>query len=415
MKIAKKDDYHKCLTDILDIISHSRKFFLEKVQQMLVDMYWEIGYRIVIEEQKGDVRAGYGEELIPKLSQDLTASGERGFGITNIKCMRRFYLIYPQKKLLRAGITWTHYQKLIRLETDAQRRFYEDKIICELWSVRDLEHHIHTFLYERTIGNTQPRQIKSAKVDWSETTVEESIKDPYILDFLKLQEGNYLESDLEGSIISHIEEFLIELGSGFAFVARQKRIQIGEDYFYVDLVFFHRGMKGLVLIDLKIGKFTHADAGQMNMYLNYFNENERFPDENNPIGIILCADKNEETVRYALGGLNQKIFVSRYKTYLPSEDSLLMEVQKGRKSYENRCRQIPEAPNISGREEILKALVARKGRVSISDYMEEAQISRATAYRDLIDAVKQGWLEKQGRGRSTCYLLALQKGRTNRQ
>jgi len=304
------------------------------VNTALVATYWLMGRRIVEYEQKGKERAEYGEELLQKLSQDLKRRFGRGFSPDNLEAMRRFYLSYPveiSEALMRKFLlSWSHYRLLIRIDEPLKREFYEAECIRGNWSVRQLDRQIQSMLYERTALSKRKLAV-IAKAHEKPLTLkpEDEIKDPYILEFLGLKD-EYSESQLEEALIKHLEHFLLELGIGFTFVARQKRITLEGNHYRLDLLLYHRVLKCLVAIDLKISEFTYADAGQMNLYLNYLKDKEKFPEENDPVGIILCSDKKKTIVEYALGGMNNKIFTSKYKLQLPEPEVLKTEIEHER-------------------------------------------------------------------------------------
>jgi len=318
-------------------------------------------------------RAEYGEELIKKLSQDLNRRFGRGFSPDNLEAMRRFYSSYPieisetvSRKLLsekthiasrelsypevdenikkiqtvpgisealmrKFPLSWSHYRLLIRIDEPLKREFYEAECIRGNWSVRQLDRQIQSMLYERTdLSKRKLAVIAKAHKKPITLKPEDEIKDPYILEFLGLKD-EYSESQLEEALIKHLEYFLLELGIGFTFIARQKRITLEGTHYRLDLLFYHRILKCLIAIDLKIGEFTHADAGQMNLYLNYLKDKEKLPRENDPVGIILCSDKKKTVVEYALGGMSNKIFTSKYRLQLPETETLRSEIEHERK------------------------------------------------------------------------------------
>jgi predicted nuclease of restriction endonuclease-like (RecB) superfamily len=320
------------------------------VNTALVTTYWLVGRRIVEYEQKGKERAEYGEKLLEKLSKDLIQRFGRGFSPDNLEAMRRFYLAYkteisetPSRKLKgqksdsaisqyseRFVLSWSHYRLLLRLDDSFKREFYEAECLRGNWSVRQLDRQIQSMLYERTaLSKRKAAVISKAHTKSIPQRPEDEIKDPYVLEFLDLKD-EYSESQLEQALIEHLEHFLLELGIGFTFVARQKRITLEGRHYRLDLLLYHRTLRCLVAIDLKIGEFTHADAGQMNLYLNYLKDKEKLPNENDPVGIILCSDKKKTIVEYALGGMSNKIFASKYKLQLPDPEALKAEIEHQR-------------------------------------------------------------------------------------
>jgi predicted nuclease of restriction endonuclease-like (RecB) superfamily len=317
----------------------------------MVKAYWHIGREIVEDEQSGELRAEYGERLIIDLSKRLSARYGSGFSTTNLKYCRQFYLTY-RNRMPRIGhtpaesvhtekshaardhfspdLSWTHYRILMRVESEHARSFYEIEAIRSRWSSRELERQINSLLFER-LASSRDRQgvMELAAKGQQVAKPTDIIKDPYVLEFLGLPESHRLvESDLEEALVTHLRDFLLELGRGFAFVARQHRLTLEGDHFYVDLVFYHIQLKCYVLIDLKVGKLNHADLGQMQLYVNYCDREVGSDTDNPTIGIILCTDKNDAVVRYTLGEGNEQIFASRYKLYLPDEAELAAEIRR---------------------------------------------------------------------------------------
>ncbi len=358
-KIVKNQNYSHLLTDLASLIEQGRKAAVRYVNTALVATYWLIGRRIVDYEQKGKQRAEYGQELLKKLSKDLAHRYGRGFSPDNLESMRRFYLAYKMeisetvsRKLNgqksetasrnsstslairqyseRFPLSWSHYRLLLRLDEPFKREFYEAECIRGNWSVRQLDRQIQSMLYERTALSKRKMAV-IAKAHEKPVTLkpEDEIKDPYILEFLGLKD-EYSESQLEEALIQHLEHFLLELGIGFTFVTRQKRITLEGSHYRLDLLLFHRILRCLVAIDLKIGEFSHADAGQMNLYLNYLKDKEKLSQENDPVGIILCTDKKKTVVEYALGGMSNRIFTSKYKLRLPDPEVLKAEIENER-------------------------------------------------------------------------------------
>jgi predicted nuclease of restriction endonuclease-like (RecB) superfamily len=339
-------------------------YAVKQVNFALTIRNWLIGFYIVEYEQSGNDRAKYGENLLITLAKELKLRGLKGFSDRSLRQYRQFYITYPQiwqtvsaklkvigfntdeslfnKQLtyendelmlpidtLVGQLSFSHFIELLRLDTDLKRRFYEVEAVKNNWSVRELERAIDTLLFERTgLSKNKHAVIKKIK-DGQSTQSLDIIKNPYILEFLGIEEKpEYTESDLETAIINHLQQFLTELGRGFCFEARQKRITFDNTHYRIDLVFYHRILKCHVLIDLKLGKFSHADSGQMNLYLNYFKKNEMVDGDNQPIGIILCADKDESLVEFALGGLSNEIFVSEYLLQLPDKKLLQEFISK---------------------------------------------------------------------------------------
>ncbi|MDP2599235.1 MAG: PDDEXK nuclease domain-containing protein [Deltaproteobacteria bacterium] len=351
--------------EISSILEQARKSTARAVNTIMTAAYWEVGKRIVTVEQSGKLRAEYGEALLVKLSEDLTAKFGKGFSVDNLENMRLFYQASPHivisetvsrkssnqksetlsrilelKELAeKFPLSWSHYVMLVRRAKSRDALvFYHGEALRGGWSVRQLDRQMSSLFFERALMSKNKTKAlakgsKGKKAD--EVSAEEEIKNPFVLEFLNLKD-EYSESDLEEALIQHLETFLLELGGDFAFVARQKRLRIGSEWFRVDLVFFHRGLRCLVLIDLKLKKFTHADAGQMHMYLNYAKEHWTKRDENPPVGLILCAEKDESVAKYALDGLPNKVLASEYKTKLPQEKLLIRELEQTRKTLEDR-------------------------------------------------------------------------------
>ena len=306
------------------------------VNTAMVHAYFEIGRLIVDDEQHGRARAEYGEETLKMLSERLTAEFGRGFSMRNLRNMRTFYLTFRNRQTLSAKLSWSHYTLLMRLDDEQARDFYIKEAEAENWSVRELDRQIGSLLFERLALSRNKVEIKAlAEQGQILESPRDAIKDPYILEFLGLPEqAAYSEKDLETALLNNLQSFLLELGKGFAFVARQKRITLDAEHFYIDLAFYNRLLRCFVLIDLKIGKLTHPDMGQMQMYVNFYDRDVRTDDENQTIGIILCRDKKETIARYTLPEDNTQIFASKYKLYLPTEDELIREVDEVAKRLE---------------------------------------------------------------------------------
>ena len=345
-------NYNNLIDKIAEILKEARTKVIREINKAQVLAYWEIGREIVEFEQKGKLRGDYGEQLIERLSRDMTQKFGRGFSPTNLKMMRLFYQSFPIRQTLsdesqkpqtlsskfEPMLSWSHYCELLKVEEPLARSFYEQETIQNNWSVRELKRQINSMLFERlSLSKDTKAVMKMAKKGQIVEKPEDAIKDPYILEFLNLkEETSYTESQLEQAIIDKLQYFLLELGKGFSFVARQKRITIVNRHYYIDLVFYNRLLKCFVLIDLKTGELDHADIGQMNFYLNYFKENEKQEDENDPIGLILCAKKDDIFAKYVLGGLNNKVFSSKYKLALPSEKELRLKLKSIPKMLEEK-------------------------------------------------------------------------------
>lgn len=320
--------------DIKKILAEARNRAYKTVNFAMVEAYWNIGRRIVEEEQKGRRKAGYGAYLLQNLSEQLTKDFGDGFSEQSLRNMRQFYLVFPIRSTLWSELTWSHYKLLMRLESEKARKFYTEESVKANWSVRQLERQINSFYYERLLASRKKLPVKrEAEAKSKELSVkpEDQIKDPYVLEFLGIQDKPHLrESELEQALISHLQSFLLELGRGFSFVARQKRISTETEHFYIDLVFYNYLLKCFVLIDLKTGKLTHQDIGQMDMYVRLFEDKIRQSGDNPTIGIILCTEKDQTIVKYSVLKDSKKIFASKYKLYLPSEKELKDEIERER-------------------------------------------------------------------------------------
>ena len=321
---------------ITTIINSARNRVQSVVDHEMVCAYWEIGREIVEDEQKGEKRAEYGKAVIQNLSHELTHRHGKGFTTSNLLTMRRFYMTFPIQHALRAELSWTHYRLLLKVEEQQKRSFYEVESASNNWSTREMERQMNSMLFERLALSLDKEGVMTLA---SEGQVlrepSDMVKDPYVLEFLGLPQSDVLyEKELESALLEHLQKFLLELGKGFSFVARQKRISLDGDHFYIDLVFYNYILKCFVLIDLKIGKLAHQDLGQMQMYVNYYTREMMNEGDNPPIGILLCDSKSEAVVRFTLPEGNNQIFASRYKLYLPTEDELRNELMKDRKLIE---------------------------------------------------------------------------------
>lgn len=324
-----KSDYDGLLDNIGQAIETARQNAVKAVNTELVRANWEIGRHIVEFEQHGHERAEYGSDLLSRLSKDLRLRYGKGFGRRNVLDMRRFYLAYQKWQTVSAKLSWSHIIVLLGVSDDSVRKFYEKQAIHENWSKRELERQIDSSLFERlALSRDKKGVLQLSEKGNVASDPTEVIKDPYVLDFLKIPQSNRVtEKQLEQKIIDNLQLFLLELGKGFAFVGRQFKISLRNRHFYVDLVFYHRILKCFVLVDLKTKSVKHTDIGQMNLYLNYFKAEENVEDDNEPIGIILSADKDEVLVEYATGGISNKIFVSKYQLYLPDKKQLENQVK----------------------------------------------------------------------------------------
>jgi predicted nuclease of restriction endonuclease-like (RecB) superfamily len=311
---------------ILDLLKSAHKTVYQSVNSTMVETYYKIGKLIVDEEQQGNEKAKYGQNLINELSKRLTNEFGKGFSSTNLKQMRSFYLAYTKGQTVsdEFRLSWSHYLKLMRIDDENERKFYEIESIKNNWSISELQRQYDSALYTRlTLSRNKNEVIELSKEGLVIEKPKDAIKDPFILEFLGFPEKSvYSESDLEQKLIDKLEHFLLELGTGFTFVARQKRISFDDKHFHIDLVFYNRILKSFVLIDLKIGELKHQDIGQMQMYVNYYDREIRLKDENRTIGLILCQNKSEAVVQYTLPETNEQIFASKYQTVLPSKEKL---------------------------------------------------------------------------------------------
>jgi len=377
--------YDGLVGNIAELLEESRRTTARAINGILTATYWDIGRRIVEFEQGGEARAEYGTELLKRLSIDLTERFGRGFSKRNLEQMRGFYsgweiaqtpsaqfearvrlpaeLLEPMGKIFQTAsgtlsiaqtpsaqfsghlftafpLSWSHYTRLMAVEKPLARAFYEAEAIRGGWSVRQLDRQIGTQFFERTSNSKQQAAMlargQRPKPE-DAVAVDDEIRDPNLLEFLNLKD-EYSESELEDALVEHLESFLLELGAGFTFVARQKRIRIGTEWYRIDLLLFHRRLKCLVVIDLKLGKFTHADAGQMSLYLTYAKRHLKEAGENDPVGIILCSGKDDAVVEYAMGEINARVFASKYLTQLPDEEMLRKEIEATRRALVQRGR-----------------------------------------------------------------------------
>ena len=329
MKIEIKKDIYQ---EIHDLLHNARQNIISNINSTMTKTYFLIGKRIVEEEQDGNKRAEYGKNLIKMLSEKLTKEFGKGFSETNLEQMRKFFKVYgiPQTLSEEFRLSWSHYLILMRMEDINARNFYEIEAFENNWSLRELKRQVNSSLYERLVLSKDKKKVKELAVKGQIIEkVQDVIKEPYILEFLGLDEkSDYSENKLETEIINKLEMFLLELGKGFTFVGRQVRFTFDERHFRVDLVFYNRLLKCFVLIDLKIGEVIHQDLGQMQMYVNYYDRYVKFPDENDTIGIIICKDKNDTLVKLTLPKDNNQIFASRYTTILPSLDEFKKIVEE---------------------------------------------------------------------------------------
>ena len=362
--VKTKDYYDSILSSVVELLEQSRRLAARSVNAVMTATYWEIGRRIVEIEQGGEERAEYGKSLLKKLAKDLTKRFGRGFGVDNLQRMRVFYQYWSPEQIYATlsaksefanyatpsrnftineiakqfPLSWSQYVLLLGAKSEGARRFYEIETLRGGWTVRQLKRQMNSMFYERTLLSKNKAAMlkkgeKSEKEDY--VSPEEEIKDPFVLEFLNLKD-EYSELELEDAIIKHLQDFLLELGAGFTFVGRQMRLRVGDDWFRVDLVLYHRRLRCLLIIDLKLGKLTHADIGQMLLYTNYADEHWRMEDENPPVGLILCDQNNEALAHYTLDLLPNKVLAKEYKMVLPDEKILVEEIEKTRKMLSGR-------------------------------------------------------------------------------
>lgn len=335
MKPEKSNPYdiESLISKIQEIITVARGQVIYNVNTDLLKAYWEIGSRIVEYEQQGQLRAKYGEGLLIELSKRLTRIMGKGFSRSNLQNMRALYTAYPKRQTLSGKLSWSHYCELVNIEDNDKRAFYEKETINSKWSVRELQRQMDSSLFERLLlsaGTANKEKVLALAKNGNQINrPEDMIKDPYVLEFLGIPEDKpFLEKELEARLIRQIEDFLLELGKGFMYVGSQQRVTLANKHYYVDMVFYNKILKAYVLIDLKIGRLEPSHIGNMNMYLNYYKTEINEASDNEPIGIILCKDKNNIAAEYALGGINNQLFASKYTLYIPDKEVLISQVRK---------------------------------------------------------------------------------------
>ena len=326
----EKLPYQQLITQIGSLLQNGRQQAAQAVNTILVQTYWHIGQHIVEFEQKGNQRAEYGTQLFERLSKDLTLLYGKGFGRSNLLYMRKLYQCFPISGTLSHLLTWSHYYEILKADNPLEISFYSKQCENEKWSVRDLKRQMKTSLFERlALSKDKEGVLKLANEGHIVATADDLIKDPFVLEFLNIPEQyQYLESELEEKIISNLQQFIMEMGKGFAFIGRQYRMSIGGKHFHLDILFYHRILKCFVLVDLKRGEIDHLDVGQMNLYLNYFKKEEATEGDNEPIGIILGAHKNHILVEYATDSITNKVLLSKYELYLPDKKMLQNALDK---------------------------------------------------------------------------------------
>ena len=332
---------NELIRNIASIIQQARSQVRQTVNQAMVQSYWEIGRLLVEDEQHGESRAEYGKAVLQNVSERLTAMFGKGFDITNLRKMRQFFLMFPIRDSVRLELSWTHYRRLIQVENPQAREWYLKEAIEQNWSVRALDRQISVLYYERLLASQNKSLVEQEaqqKTEPLKETIQDYLRDPYILDFLNLQDKSYQENDVEQAIISNLQQFLLELGKGFAFVERQKRIRFDDEDFYIDLVFYNFKLKCFLLIDLKIGKLKHQDIGQMDTYVRLYDEQFKGEDDNPTIGLVLCSEQSEAVAKYSVLADRRQIFSAKYLPYLPTELELKQQLENVRKrlSIENK-------------------------------------------------------------------------------
>lgn len=342
-----ENNIDKLFKKVSEVISEARKTVYQTANTQMVKAYWQIGKLIVEEEQNGKERATYGKEIVKQLSAKLAPYGNI-YSKRNLWYMVRFYQAFPIVNALRSQLSWTHYRLLSKIENENARNFYIEETIKSSWSTRTLERQINNLYYQRILSSKDIDIVaKEAEEKTQIFQVSDIIKDPYVLDFLSLKDNkNFRETELEQAIVNKLQEFILELGRGFAFVGRQYRLttETGK-HFYTDLVFYNYILKCFLIIDLKVASLTHQDIGQMDMYVRYFEENIRQKDDNPTIGLILCTEKDKTIVKYSLLNESEQIFASKYITFLPTEEELQAEIEKERKQIEIELSLNKENPN----------------------------------------------------------------------
>lgn len=324
------------VSEIRFIIESARTNAVRSVDFCRVQMYWQIGRRIVEEEQGGQARAEYGKSLIKNLAKELEPEFGSGFGKRQLDYSKKFYLEFPIVHTLYAQLNWSQYKWLLDIADKDKREYYILETINNCWTARQMKRQINSMLYERLLlSNDKESVLAMARNEKKPEKPQEIVKDPMVLEFLGLEKkAHYYESDLETELINHLQEFILELGNGFTFVARQKRILLEDDEFFIDLVFYNRLAHRFVIFELKTGEVTHQDLGQLQMYVNYYDRTEKLPEENPTIGILLCTAKNDTLVKMTLPADNNTIVASKYQLYLPTEQQLIAEVERVKKEWE---------------------------------------------------------------------------------
>jgi predicted nuclease of restriction endonuclease-like (RecB) superfamily len=329
--MAKDELDRSVYESIKEILTSAREKAYKAVNLAMVEAYWNVG-KLIVEAQDGSERAEYGEYLLKNLSKELTKEFGKGFTITNLRYMRQFYIVFQKHHALRDELSWTHYRLLMKIENEEIRNFYIEECIEGNWSTRQLERQINSFYYQRILAS-QNKQIVRNEINKLEKGIqaEDIIKDPFVLEFMGLTDHrDFTEIEVEKALMDNLQKFLLELGKGFSFVARQKRITAEGDHFYIDLVFYNYILKCFILIDLKVGKLSHQDIGQMDFYVRYFEKEIKSDSDNPTIGIILSSERNETVVKYSVLEESKQLFSAKYLPYLPTEEELKKELKRER-------------------------------------------------------------------------------------
>ena len=329
--MAKDNLERSIYLTIKEILISAREKAYKAVNFAMVEAYWNVG-KLIVEAQDGNERAEYGEELLKNLSKELTKEFGRGFTVTNLRYMRQFYIVFQKHHALRDELSWTHYRLLMKIENEEIRKFYLNECIEENWSTRQLERQINSFYYQRILASQNKQAVRN-EISQLEKGIqtEDIIKDPFVLEFMGLNDNrDFTEIEVEKALMDNLQKFLLELGKGFSFVARQKRITADGDHFYIDLVFYNYILKCFILIDLKVGKLSHQDIGQMDFYVRYFEKEIKSNSDNPTIGIILSSERNETVVKYSVLEESKQLFSAKYLPYLPTEEELKKELKRER-------------------------------------------------------------------------------------
>jgi predicted nuclease of restriction endonuclease-like (RecB) superfamily len=329
---------NQIIEEIRTLLVQSRTNLQQTVNSTMVQTYWQIGKMIVEDEQKGEKRASYGKQQLQHISNALSKEFGKGFDTTNLRNMRRFYITFPIWETLSLKLSWSHYCKIIRIENEKARQWYINETIQNNWSVRALQRQISKLYYERLLSSKEKALVQKEakeKTKALQLSAKDMIRDPYVLDFLNLPHESLLESELEQSLIDNLQKFLLELGRGFAFVSRQKRVSVEDQDFYIDLVFYNFKLKCFLLVDLKLGKLSHQDVGQMDTYVRVFDKFEKDETDNPTIGLILCSESSQAVAKYSVLADSKQLFSSKYLPYLPSEEELKRELLSQRELIED--------------------------------------------------------------------------------